>query len=789
MLSGHASSADLLLAEVFGHDPGPRSHEALLDELVRVFLRHAHHRHEDGIEHTRRHRDTDPGDVLASLGPRERAAAVLVRVEGWSPERAARTLHVHPRTVRSLVPQVAGLEVALEAIADQHARPSREVVATALAAVPVPGPAPGSEPARHTVDDVEGSTSGHPADRGDLLHLPRRWRRLAAAVGLGALVWVSVLGQDTGGGARAPEAQPVRPTLALVDGTALPVTGDDLTGRGWVLDPAGEPPVDLEGLRLIEVVRIDLAGHDEPVRVDTVPRAGAAVFGVLWCDLPVADAHLVTPGVRLRIGHESAELPCAGSRGEPAVRRPVPLPPTAGPGRATARFSWTGDVPERGGALLAVYTESGAGPAPAEAGTPVLPVADHGSVVISAASRSYQVQGLPVYHRRVRIGPDSTVRVWAGAVGAVAVQMDHVVLTSDDEPAWRRADPELRDGRWLVYRPAQAREFAVPAEVRPGPGQTRVVTVAVTSTVEAPWWQVHVRDAETARRVGTPIRPTRPDADVPRWVAGHRLAAAWEVPGDGVPHTLVDPGLRPGRRFVLVGSSAGVDTDAWGVVTPHVATTRGAVEMAVVHDVTDAFREEIWLPGDQLVQAGAATADVRTGTGTVVVAVVAPAAARGTGPATLLAYESVPYEMFDFSAAPPTAASVPLAASGGATAEGSRTHGTVVGRWTRADLDDEGGLALDVEGPGPTRLRLTTAGRGRVQVLEDGRPVVWLPDGWWTPWTAEPVVTELRLVRPWGSTGTGPPLGLRVEGHEELFVVEAVGDDDGDGDADPADDT
>ena len=77
--------------------------------------------------------------------------------------------------------------------------------------------------------------------------------------------------------------------------------------------------------------RLNLAQATAPLRVDTRPRSGEAVFAALWCDLPVDDPRLHPPAARLMTGGESAVLACAGTGGEPAVERLVPQPQAPSP--------------------------------------------------------------------------------------------------------------------------------------------------------------------------------------------------------------------------------------------------------------------------------------------------------------------------------------------------------------------------------------------------------------------------------------------------------------------------
>lgn len=766
MLAG-ARAADDLLAATFRGAPSAAGHDELVLRMVRTFVRSAPARRREDPTGPLVVLD-DPGDVLTNLRPRERAATVLRRVERWSATRVAEAIGVPRTSVARLVPPGDGLEQALRALADQHTRPAADTVRAVLDRLPDPG-------RQHHDEDRLRRRAAALADR------PWTWRILAAAVVLGLLVWARAAGEAPPPAATEDPAETV-PVVHLVDGAVLPALETDLTWRGWRLGPDGEVPDDLEGLRLVETVDIDLARADDILLLDTRPRAGAAVFAALWCELPALDAQLVAPTAHLVVRGRTVDLPCAGTSGEPPVSRLVPLPPAADRERTAATVTWSGDVPRKGRALLATWTEVGGDPRRAPAtglGEPVVPAT---AAVVDGDSPAYTVGDRTVHHQRVRIGDGSTVTVWAGAPGEVSVQVDDTLLTDDGEPPtaaaapgagdWRTADPELRGGRWLVYAPGRARVFDLPAGAVPGPGGRREVTVSVSTTLDPGQWQVQVGDARVVPVDEAPLPlEALGDVDAPEWIGGFRLVAAWRVPNDGIPHPLVDPDLPPGRRFFLVGTPPGTGRDDRGVVRPHVATTRGPAPVTVVPDVADAFDERVWRAGDQLVQAGASIGDLRTGKGTGVVAVTAPAVPGPTAGATLLAYVPVDHEDFDFAAAPPMAVSTPVGVVRADPLAGSTVS---VARYGRDDLDADGRLRVDAGTGDRVWLRLTTEGAGRVRVLESGRPAVWLPDGWWTSWTARRVVTDLPLQGTGFSRSSGRPLELVVEGYEEHFTVEVL---------------
>jgi hypothetical protein len=739
-----------------GQDPS----QVLTTELVRAYLARTPRRGPDRVEVAW---SADAVDVLSRLRPRERAAAVLRLVDAWSPEQAARALRTRPGRLASLVPTTDGLATALESLADQHARPPHEVVATILAALPhgADGPADGPTGPRRP-------------------HRHRRLRRVAgvtvtlAALAAGA---ASVLLDDpdqrdptTDAHRSASEAWSATPDLAL---------------RGWVLDAEDEPPRNHEGMRLVESTRIDYANATEPLMLDTQPRTGWAVYGVLWCDIPALDDNLAVPAVTLRMSRGSVTIPCAGRQGVPAVRRLVPLPSTwdAG-GKVPVEVSWSGDLPGRGSAVLATYSESGQWLPSSRAVTsdPPPPVPD-GAVVVDSASPVSQVEFVPAHLQRLRVTTDTRVGVWGGQGGAISVLVDGVPVTDDGEAGWWRSgmfspdgqewqgqDAELRDGRWLVHRPGSTREFALPEALGLRPGEEREVTLHVTTEgLEADRWQVHAAAAEAVDVDLSPVRPVATDAPV--HLAGRRLVHAWEVPADGFPHPLVVP---PGAPLTHETVYAAVlppdpDTPTGGWPGPGtVSSALGQSYLPTVYDVTEAFGWQDGGPGwSQDLSGRPQTAGASDQLGEVSVSLLGFAGSSRA--ATVLAYEAVPYEEFDFAAAPPGAASVPVGQRG--AGDSLANPGAAFGSWTRADLDDDGRLVLD-DLPVDAYLLLTTEGKGRVRVLEDDRPVEWLRDGWWSSWTLEAVVSELQLAGTSGYVRPGQSVELVVEGYDERFEVE-----------------
>ena len=126
MLTGEPAAAEPLLVETFRRAPASADEAELLGLLARLFVRHARSRHRHEIDPSDGGLELDAGDVLAGLRPRERAATVLRRVEGWPASRVAEALHLERTVVARLVPRTPGLEAALESVADRHTLIGRE---------------------------------------------------------------------------------------------------------------------------------------------------------------------------------------------------------------------------------------------------------------------------------------------------------------------------------------------------------------------------------------------------------------------------------------------------------------------------------------------------------------------------------------------------------------------------------------------------------------------------------------------------------------------------------------
>src|SRR5690606_3659290 len=123
--------------------------------------------------------------------------------------------------------------------------------------------------------------------------------------------------------------------------------------------------------------------------------------------------------------------------GAPPVTQVVPLPP-GGEGA----LELTGDMPGDGVATLGIYQEADGGYAvPSARGelTAGPPVADDAvELDVSAGGPSTYYGWRAV--QSVSVGHASTIRVWAGRTGSVAVNVDGVPATDDgDVAAWMAA--------------------------------------------------------------------------------------------------------------------------------------------------------------------------------------------------------------------------------------------------------------------------------------------------------------------------------------------------------------
>lgn len=160
----------------------------------------------------------------------------------------------------------------------------------------------------------------------------------------------------------------------------------------------------------------------------------------------------------------------------------------------------------------------------------------------------------------------------------------------------------------------------------------------------------------------------------------------------------------------------------------------------------------------------------RTGPGPLTVAVPP---APGHPPTSVLVYESVPYDQFDFAQAEPPPNSWPvgweplpdLAAAAGL--EGFEQV-TAAGP---EDLED-GRLRLTVPASLEVALQVTTQGQGRMRILVDGEPPerLFASDGWWSSWTDQEVVSLVPLFH---TRRAESELTVVVEDHES-FTVEVL---------------
>lgn len=548
MLTGDATRADALVLTAFrglvegqvrpgGAGAGTEDDigHALREKLVHAYLADARHHRREAAEVSSR---GDPADVLASLSPRERTATVLVRAEGWSQQEAGAAMRIGPGRVASLVPSIPGLDLTLDAVADQHARPDDEIVANLLASLRS-GSAEVGEPGGERPDEQE-DTRRQPVIRATGHHRAR-WLAAAAIV-------------VTGGGAAAAllDGNDIPETLPdSADGTRSAEAGTDLTARGWVLDEEGDPPASLEGLRLLESTTIDYRRPTEPLELDTAPRSGNAVFAALWCDIPALDTNLAVPSATLTVSGETMTLPCAGKGGDPGVVELVPLPPQ-GSRDPPVSVAWSGDLPGRGSAVLATYTETGLVEARTQVGlSEEAPPVAADAVLLDGTDVRYQVDEVEIFVQRVVVSDQTRLSIWAGQTGRFMVLVDGVVASDDGDLAvvqlqgplsevWREQDPELQDGFWIVPAPGHVREIDLPALVRPARGQVAEVTVTaiVDADAEAPW-QVHAAPTTPVDLEPSEVPASSTD-DLPK-VPGHRLVGAWKVPMTGYPYPLATP--------------------------------------------------------------------------------------------------------------------------------------------------------------------------------------------------------------------------------------------------------
>ncbi|WP_131106271.1 hypothetical protein [Ornithinimicrobium sufpigmenti] len=757
MLAGDEGSATVLVARTLAdRDPAAAvSPDRLRTDLVRRYLRSAP-RQPEGVGATVGATNGDAGDALRSLRPRARAAAALRLVEGWDAERTAEAVGVSRSKVDTMVPSVPGLDVALVAVADQHALSGPDLEGSVLDATPEGGP------------------------------LRPRWRGRGALIAalLSAALVVAVL-QDAGRGDEGTEDGEGDPaTLAQIGET-------DLTDAGWVLRDDGDPPRSVNGVHLQETVTLDKGRRSASVDLPPAPESVFAAFGVLWCEMPPAeDDHLVVPTGTLTVDDVQITLPCAGRTGSPPVTQVVPLPPS---GQGLLELS--GDMPGGGVATLGIYQETDSDLVPAARGTLTQgPPVEDGAVELDLSAG-----GTGTFYgwrasQPVSITHGSTIRVWAGRTGSISVVVDGVPATDDgdvaawmtlltsylDEPVddgpiampdlreyadWSTQEVDLRDGRWLVAAPDTVRTFTVPSQVAPAPGDARTVTVEVITENVEDHLQVALTDALPARVDTAPVTALAAP-DVPLFTTGHRLVGQWEVPADGHARELVLDGAAGLPEEMVILATRAADPATWALWGEGQITRGAEVGPLWLQTDLETALQELRQPHFALLP---------TGPGPVTVA--APPA-PGHPATTIVGYTPVPYEEFDFSSAAIPADVWPAGSPPPDTHLGADlgTYETV-GTIEAPDLQ-EGTVTVDLAPDGEVVAQITTAGRGRIRFEVDGHPAdgLWGTDGWWSSWTDQPVTSLVTVANSVSPPRTDPELTVVVEGYEDFSLRLLTGD-------------
>lgn len=790
MLTGDADRATELVGRAVRAAPGGEQ-DAVVAAVVRGYLRHAR-RPEVVVGGSRQ----DPVEVLRSLTPRERAATVLRLALGWDVASTARAVGVRAGRVPSLVAGVPGIERALEAVADQRS-PDDDDLRAALAELTDLAPARAlpeepAGPAGAGGPDGPGGPDGRgaPVTRsGGTEHLVRHRRLLTALVGLvvlGLLAW----SLSAGSGAGTARTDP--------DTSAAPSVGPDASALDIELDE-GEPPSGVMGMTRTVEAEVTAGVRTTSFELGDADREQSmqlARFGVLWCDMPPAASRgIEVPRGVVTVGEDRIEVPCAGRDGSPPVSALTPLPL-----QGVAVLEVTGDLPPRGRASLAVYTERGdpfGGPLVRDTEVPV-PPAPPGAVVLGPQDGVPAQAGLAEQAVVVEIGSDSTLQLHARQAGSVSVRVDDVAVTDDGDieawasmwgpseemstggppDAWRTQQADLRMGRWVAYTPGAQRTFPIPDDLRPRGSERRTVTVSASSEDSPVPVQVVVTGAEVAPpdpAAASPVPPDQLPPDLPRQAQGRRVAQAWSVPQDGMPHEL--PGAPTGRGTIFVALASPtdrallLDPGSWsgGLVTSEGITNLGlAAEAGLVVDLLTPTPWGNWVePVEERLRPAAGTVAARLPT------------RPGHGRATVVAYTRVDYEDFDFEAAPPPFASWPAGespddwTSSGWMPSGS---GAVQATITEDDLKDgEADVEIDssnsvlwITTRGPGRMRLTMGGEpaaGEVELTPSGLPVDGEGgQGWWSSWTSEPVTTEVPL---YTTPLPSQTLHVEVEGYDE----------------------
>ncbi|WP_151524626.1 hypothetical protein [Serinicoccus kebangsaanensis] len=737
MLTGDTDMATRLTGLTLAQAPETSSRQQLLQRLVRAYVRTAPRRREKTLPVG----TGDPGDVVARLAPRARAASVLRLVEGASVADVATALRLAPERIARLVPEQEGVDVALEALAHRHALTGDRLeseLGTAVAQAPPEPP---------------------PRDR-------RWWWAAAAAVPLAVL----------GGYALSLDGEEESaPAPTFVEAAGEPVT--DLTEAGFELRDDGTPPNGAAGLTLVETIDLSPGGTQQ-VELDTDDvrfQGQSAMFAVLWCDMPPADdPNLEPPGGIVSVAGERIPVPCAGRDAGPPVTtgHVVTLPPQ---GSATVEVS--GDIPGDGGAVLGLYAEPPdvfQTPLPDGNLTDAPPVPDGAALVEDQALMPYGPQSATRIVQAVELTPDSTIRVWAGRTGAVSVAVDgHPVtddgdlagMMTDEQPDWHDQLPDVRDGRWSTYVPGQQREFALPADLLPARGERRDAVVEVTTEAGAEHLQVVATQAGRAALDLSPATQVLAP-DLPELVSGHRLVGAWELPTDAHVRELESSPPDPDelRWVMLMPSDAARGRMWWSPFSGEGLLQRGRHAMPI-WTMSEVAEVTQWLTTARAEPLPGMSADDP-------LQAAAPAT-RGAAPAVLLAYAPVPYQDFDFSAAAVPEHAWPTGGERGLSRYGFgddplETLGP-------EDLDESGTARVELPSGGfGVGARISTEGEGRIRFLIHDKPVDELngTDGWWSSWTDEPVTTETGLVYGYGGT-LEIPLTIIVEDYEE-FTIELL---------------
>lgn len=793
MLTGDPESAQALLARVVDRTARRAPERADLDgvtaDLVRSWARSARargRRHRDGLPHT-----GAASDVLASLSPRARAATVLRLGLGWEAGRAAQALRIDATRVAQLVPDDPRLEAALAALGDLETEWPSEPLP-----VPETGRAPGPRPRRWP--------------------WPGSGRWVAAAAVLLVVLYAvsSPASPDSpdGTGQVAAEGS----SHALQGGTDQPAELEGFNERGWVITE-GRPPRVIDGLLLMESAQVTFAG-EQAFELHRDARANDNRWAVLWCEIPpVDDPGLDVPEAQVAIAGQTLTVPCAGKDGVPAVQRLTSLPPQSrGEGAREVRLTWTGTTPRQGYALFAVYHEASTDPVPHD-GSATAPRPPGPGVVLDPATEPLEMAEFTwggTDHegprtRHVQIDHDSTITAWLGGPATLAIAVDGISVTTDgdqvetvtpfawsvegptsgvwaepsaqDQHAWQRQDPELRDGVWHSHRSENLRTFEIPERLRPSPGQHRVVAVEVSVGAGVPWW-VEVSGVPADQDPAQPIIAQPPDPGRPEFIQGLQAVASWEVPRDGRSHPLRLPEAVSGERGLVFEAEA----DDWGEPTVYsrdigIVTARpagvaraasdgdGDVEQTAVVWVQPPapsasgdpmlrlwalHRSSLAQPGDALVAGAEFTATVPSYPDSPMV--------RLTG------YRLVSFEEFDHTGAPEPYEALPP---------------DVVAYWAGETIDEisaedlrDGRAQLGGESTGMLLLRVSTEGAGRLRVSNADPVSSWQPflgdGGWWTPWTDQPVRMELFLHYLESAEPVEILLDLEVEGFSEGFRVE-----------------